>query len=459
MAAFEVIALDTATPQLRAPGASDTYTFPRAVEMPLGTANGVLFLNGSKVVSSGSGLTFDGTSLGIGTSSPSFSLDQRGDSGVQMSNAANSNALRFVPGSGVYNINMAGSTHELVFADINGAVELMRLTPTGLGIGTSSPGAKLQVLATGKATIFGSATAQNSYSAWQYNGADVGYIGNAAGVVGAAGATDFGMTASTGGKLWLGANNGTGTTYAVLDTSGNLGLGATPSAWGGNAIAFTVKSAGSSIEGSLCNTGADNATAIANNAYYNAGWKYVWSGGSYGATRYDLENGQHRWYTAPSGTAGNAISFTQALTLDASGSLLVGATSSYRNGKLVVKAANFTQTSSDANFHVSTTNAQAADIGGSIGLGGQIGGDEAPFAYISGRKENGTSGNYAGYLAFATQTAAAAVVERLRIKSTGQLRYVPLAADPAGAENGDVYYNSGTNKLRLYAAGAWVDLN
>jgi hypothetical protein len=63
MAAFEVIALDTATPQLRAPGASDTYTFPRAVEMPLGTANGVLYLNGSKVVTSGSALTFDGSTL------------------------------------------------------------------------------------------------------------------------------------------------------------------------------------------------------------------------------------------------------------------------------------------------------------------------------------------------------------------------------------------------------------
>ena len=97
MAALEVIALDTATPQLRAPGASDTYTFPRAVEMPLGTANGVLYLNGSKVVSSGGALTFDGTSLGIGTSSPSFSLDQRGDSGVQMSNAANSNACDLFP--------------------------------------------------------------------------------------------------------------------------------------------------------------------------------------------------------------------------------------------------------------------------------------------------------------------------------------------------------------------------
>jgi hypothetical protein len=33
------------------------------------------------------------------------------------------------------------------------------------------------------------------------------------------------------------------------------------------------------------------------------------------------------WYNAPSGTAGNAITFTQAMTLDASGNLLVGKTS------------------------------------------------------------------------------------------------------------------------------------
>ena len=34
-----------------------------------GTANGVTYLNGSKVLTSGSGLTFDGTNLGVGTSS------------------------------------------------------------------------------------------------------------------------------------------------------------------------------------------------------------------------------------------------------------------------------------------------------------------------------------------------------------------------------------------------------
>lgn len=38
MAAFEVLALDTATPQIRAPGASDTYTFPRQALFLAGTA-------------------------------------------------------------------------------------------------------------------------------------------------------------------------------------------------------------------------------------------------------------------------------------------------------------------------------------------------------------------------------------------------------------------------------------
>jgi hypothetical protein len=36
--------------------------------------------------------------------------------------------------------------------------------------------------------------------------------------------------------------------------------------------------------------------------------------------------GQHQWFNAPSGTAGNAISFTQAMTLTNTGNLLVGTT-------------------------------------------------------------------------------------------------------------------------------------
>lgn len=49
--------------------------------------------------------------------------------------------------------------------------------------------------------------------------------------------------------------------------------------------------------------------------------------------------------------------------------------------------------------------------------------------------------------------------ERMRVKATGQVRFVPLSADPSGQETGDVYYNSTTNKLRVYNGTAWVDLH
>lgn len=52
-----------------------------------------------------------------------------------------------------------------------------------------------------------------------------------------------------------------------------------------------------------------------------------------------------------------------------------------------------------------------------------------------------------------------AVTTRAQVKSTGQVRFVPLAANPSGAESGDVYYNSGDNKLKVYNGTSWVDLH
>ncbi len=45
--------------------------------------------------------------------------------------------------------------------------------------------------------------------------------------------------------------------------------------------------------------------------------------------------------------------------------------------------------------------------------------------------------------------------ERMRIKSTGQVRYFPLASAPTGAEAGDVYYNSTDNKHYGYNGTTW----
>jgi hypothetical protein len=122
---------------------------------------------------------------------------------------------------------------------------------------------------------------------------------------------------ASSGSLLL-QTNGT-TTQATVDTSGNLGLGVTPSAF--------VLSGFRSLEiggvGSSIFAGANDQNALVN-AYYNSGWKYAGTGV---ATRYQMNSGEHRFYTAASGTAGNAISFTQAMTLDASGRLGIGVTS------------------------------------------------------------------------------------------------------------------------------------
>jgi hypothetical protein len=119
------------------------------------------------------------------------------------------------------------------------------------------------------------------------------------------------------------ANAGLSDSKMVLTYSGNLGLGVTPSAW----------SAGKGVEvgfaGNAVYSYSQTDFEILSNAYYNSGYKF---GGTGQAMMYAMGtagSGIHSWHTSTaSGTAGNAITFTQAMTLDASGNLMVGATSS-----------------------------------------------------------------------------------------------------------------------------------
>jgi hypothetical protein len=71
-----------------------------------------------------------------------------------------------------------------------------------------------------------------------------------------------------------------------------------------------------------------------------------------------------------------------------------------------------------------------------------------------------------GTVTFEGDTVASSVIlfrsggaERARVKNTGQIRFVPLSSDPGGLEDGDVWYNSTANKLRVRAGGATVDLH
>lgn len=111
-----------------------------------GTANGVAYLNGSKVLTTGSALTFDGTNLGIGVA---------GSAPLSFASATGQK-IRFYNALTGYGIGVENS--EFRFVTDNSAVftwgigsyaspsEQMRLTSTGLGIGTSSPANPLNIV-------------------------------------------------------------------------------------------------------------------------------------------------------------------------------------------------------------------------------------------------------------------------------------------------------------------------
>jgi hypothetical protein len=107
-----------------------------------------------------------------------------------------------------------------------------------------------------------------------------------------------------------------------IDTSGNVGIGVTPSAWDSDRKPIQLGSGGN-INGSVS---LAPFVEVGANFYTGSGPvdRYLTTGV---ATKYRQVNGAHQWSYAASGTAGNAITFTQAMTLDASGNLLVGTTS------------------------------------------------------------------------------------------------------------------------------------
>jgi hypothetical protein len=49
-------------------------------------------------------------------------------------------------------------------------------------------------------------------------------------------------------------------------------------------------------------------------------------------------------------------------------------------------------------------------------------------------------------------------VQRMAVKANGQVRFLPISTDPAGAEAGDVYYNSTANVLRYNNGTTWNDM-
>jgi len=116
----------------------------------------------------------------------------------------------------------------------------------------------------------------------------------------------------------------------TIDGSQNVGVGVTPSAWLSTARALDI-----GTRGSLVDWSSSQQTDIWSNGYFN-GTNSIYKTTA-NASIYRQSVGQHIWYNADSGTAGNAITFPQAMTLDASGNWLLGApTYSAGNGNYLL---------------------------------------------------------------------------------------------------------------------------
>ena len=396
-----------------AAGAFTTLTTSSTVTHNGGTANGVAYLNGSKVLTTGSALTFDGASLGLSTNGSSYGWT---NSGNNVAVNAASGVLDFYTGTSAYNKRYTLAADGTAIWTIGS--EQMRLTSTGLGIGTSSPNFKLEVIQD-----------QNAASYVRFRNNDAGSSAYAGVIVNASGnqwAMRIGSAAANSNALQfvidpLSAN----TTVATLTTSGNLGLGVTPGTWSDGKV-LEINTAGNAL------WGEGNFTVLLQNARYNSGYKYARTGVA--SSHYDLDGGSHKWYTAPSGTAGNAISFTQAMTLDASSNLLVGGTSVY--GATIT---SYASASRSGGLGIRNSAGTAA---GGIYTGAAGSGSGSTDVYVEG----------AGLLGFITNGS-----ERARITSTGVLDI----GTGAGAV-GQIQFpatqvpSANANTLDDYEEGTWT---
>lgn len=320
-----------------------------SLTLSYGTANGVPYLNGSKVLTSGSALTFDGTNLGIGTSSPGQKLDVDGNIQLRSGNRIGFfDQNYFIRASSGLEVQSADYIRFLT----NGANERVRVTSAGdVGIGTSSPTWKTTVVngstprclqlsqyATNNIDKYSFISAGHYTSSTYTDGfALIGGVGssgaNAVQIGGGIGET----LASSVIQFYTAANNTTtvGTERMRIDSSGNVGIGTSSPT---NKLTLVQAKSGSSAESynlmrlSLSGTRALNDTV---------GIRFGASGNSTDIGAISCISGADdslygtltfatRKYTTDS--------LDEAMRIDNRGNLLVGTTSNANGGRLAVTA-------------------------------------------------------------------------------------------------------------------------
>jgi hypothetical protein len=458
--------------------ATDFYLGTRAgYSLALGTANTArLFLDTSG-------------NVGIGTSSPQQNVHvHNGGTGSQIqftdsnSGSGLSDGLR-VGWNGTYGQVYLFENSYLRFGTNN--TERMRITSTGnVGIGTSSPEAKLEIednntaknvllkvtadnqdlvgIVVGNDSVTGGTTdtnglrqyvlnngvaeIQNKFNggagslALNSNGGNVGigtsspaqplHVKNSASSACRFLLENTGSSSVDSTQVWSQNNdlvfNSGGSERLRIDSTGNVGIGKVPQ----SDSTFTTLE----LEGiTLLNTSTD--LNLAKNAYYNAGWKYQ---STNAATLYNTSQGVHAFYSAPSGTAGTAVTWSEKMRIDSNGHVGIG------HASLGVRLdVNSGATNQVAVFRSTDAGAYVGFADNTTSLDGGV------YSYVS----IGASGND---MILATNYA-----EKMRIDSSGRVGIgtsspatqlhvaggIRFSSSGADANRWSVYWNGSTGDL------------
>jgi len=203
-----------------------------------------------------------------------------------------------------------------------------------------------------------------------------------------------------------------------ITADGHVGIGVTPSAWPTNADSIALQ-IGTGFAAFGRGSGDEDRGGIAVNYYTNGtDNKYIANGHS---NRVYMNDGNIDFQYAPSGNAGNNITFTSGIRMKADGNVGIGTTSPLSKLHIVGSddQDNFKVDVSGSEFviHTDTTDGE-----------------------ISLRAQDGSGNNYAKYMTFFTHPGGSAAEERLRIDSSGRVLI------------GDSSSNIGDGILQVYTA-------
>jgi hypothetical protein len=345
---------------------SQNVTFVGSQTLSGGTANGVLYLNGSKAATSGSALTFDGTSVFSITNADSRFVGGTSAGRLIISNSSTSTYI------GVYGASHATLPNILSF--VTNAVNTMTLDASGnLGVGTTTIGGRITT--NGTASILPLVITNSSTSG--YSG--IHFISTAGVIQGHMGFGNSAVAAPLTSSMYIGSITSIPLLFTTTDTEraritagGNLLVGTT-NVYNSERLVVDSNGGSTAYNSKFVNSSTSNTT------YSATTWSHGQSGtaiGYVGVGGSAVSNGAFANNFVVGTQSASALVFTtsdsEKARITSGGNFGIGNTNPTQ--KLVVDSAAF-ETAIDLNCTSSGGKSYSFCSGGSSGAfgGGRFG--------------------------------------------------------------------------------------